>query len=318
MNFNRGFTLVEYLFLVSFLLIYIFYFFKINNAAKKLNTSGSTSVVKFVIRSVYFGLMALAALGPNFGVTEIEAKESGKDIFFAFDLSESMNASDIEPSRLDKAKGEVLELIKHFETDRIGVIVFNSEAYILSPLTFDHENVNLSIRLLNTSLLGIGSTDFNPVFTLLNEKMGNESKNRAKIAVLVTDGESHFAKSTSTIEALRKNQVGVYFLGVGTLGGAPVPDGVYFKKDKDKSEVRSFLDINQLSDYAKATGGDYFIVDNQRNDSPKLLESISKVTAVSTDMAHQTITYNKYIFFLLPALVLVSVDFLLNIKVLKI
>lgn len=317
MNFSREFTRVEYFFLISFILIYSVYFYRVFSAAKKLKTSANSSIFKFVIRSIYLGLMSLALLGPNFGITETEARASGKDIFLVFDLSESMNANDVEPSRLDKAKSEALNLIERFKADRIGIIVFNSDAFVYAPLTFDEENIKRSIQSLRTSLLEKGSTDFNGVFQLLNEKLGTGSGNRSKIAVVITDGESHYSLYSEEVKKLKNNKINVSFFGVGTLYGGKIPLMGEYKKDTNGEEIVTSLDIDQLNSIAKAVGGEYFLLNNHQNDSPKLAEKIAQVINSSDDINRHTVTYNKYVFFLLLALVFIGIDFLITVKVIK-
>lgn len=318
MNFSREFSRVEYLFLISFLLIYLFYFYRVFSAARKLNTSATSSIFKFLVRGIYLGLISLALLGPNFGVTETEARASGRDIFVVFDLSESMNANDVEPSRLDRARNEITGLANRFKSDRIGIMVFNSEAYVLTPLTFDQENIRNTLRTLRTSLLGKGSTDLNPVLALLSEKLGTGAQNRGKVGVIVTDGETHYPLDAREAALLKEKNIRLFFVGVGTLAGAriPVPDG--YKRDGEGKEVVTGLEVNSLNTYAKATGGEYFILNNRQNDLPALADRIAQVVTSSDDLNRQSVTYNKYIFFLLLALLLVGVDFLITVKVLKI
>lgn len=318
MNFSREFTQTEYFFLISFLLIYLIYFFRVFYAARKLKTTAISSIFKFIVRTLYLGLMILALLGPNFGVTEAEARASGKDIFLVFDLSDSMNANDVEPSRLDKAKSEALTLIDRFKADRLGIMVFNSEAYIFAPLTFDQENIKNSIRSLNTSLLKTGSTDLNPALNLLHEKLAENSKNRGKVAVIITDGEAHYGVSQPELDRLKRNNVHLYFYAVGTPDGGNIPQSGGFKKDKLGERVVTTLDIKSVSGFAKAAGGDYFILNNQQNDLPKLVEKIAQVVSSADDINQQTVTYNKYTFFLLLALVFIGIDFLITLRILKI
>lgn len=318
MNFSREFTRVEYFFLISFVLIYLFYFYRVFSAARKLKTSATSSVFKFLVRSVYLGLMSVALLGPNFGVTETEARASGRDIFLAFDLSESMNANDVEPSRIDKARSEVLRLIDRFKSDRIGIMVFNSEAYVLTPLTFDQENIRNSVRSLRSSLLGRGSTDINPVLALLNEKLGSGAQNRGKVGVIITDGEAHYPLEQQAAALVKRNNIRLFFVGVGTLGGGRIPVMQGYRQDKEGNDIITSLEVNQISTFAKTTGGEYFILNNLQNDLPALAEKMALVVSSSDDLNRQSVTYNKYIFFLLLALILVGVDFLITVKVLKI
>lgn len=318
MNFSRTFGQIEYLFLSVFIILYLIYFVRMITAARKLKVSANSLIFKFFIRSIYVSLIFLALLGPNFGVTETEARVSGKDIFIAFDLSESMNANDVEPSRLEKAKSETLKLVENFKSDRIGVLIFNSDAFVFSPLTFDSESIKSTIQSLKTSQLKNGSTDFNPVFTLLNEKFGSSTKERAKVAVIISDGEIHFPNDNREIEKLKQNNISLFFYAVGTTAGGKVPKGSSFKKDKEGNEVLSILDIENISKFSKQTGGNYFILDNEKNDREALTEAINQVFGSTVDINSHTVTYNKYIFFLLLALVFVSIDFLITVKVLKI
>lgn len=317
MNFSREFTRVEYFFLVSFLVLYLFYFYKVFSAARKLKTSATSSVFKFLVRSLYLGLMSLAALGPNFGVTETEARASGKDIFFAFDLSESMNANDVEPSRLDRAKNEVLELLGRFKTDRLGLVLFNSDAYVETPLTFDQENVRSSISALKTGMLSSGSTDFNPVVELLYEKLSQGSQNRGKVGVIITDGEAHYPLRAELAQALKRQNIRLFWVAVGTLSGGKIPQGQHFKVDREGQTVQTTLELQALSAFAKASNGDYFLLNNVQNSFPDLAEKMSVVSSAPDEVSRQSVTYNKYVFFLLLALVFVGIDFLITVKVLK-
>ncbi len=318
MNFSREFTRVEYFFMVSFVLMYLFYFYRVFSAAHKLKSTATSSIFKFLVRSLYLGLMSLALLGPNFGVTETEARASGRDIFVAFDLSESMNANDVEPSRLDKARSEMSALMERFKTDRTGIMVFHSEAYVLTPLTFDQENIRNSFRSLRTSLLGRGSTDLNPVLALLNEKLGTGVQNRGKVGVIITDGETHYPLDQREADLVKRNNIRLFFVGVGTLAGGRIPAMRGFKEDEEGKEVVTSLDVNRINAFAKATGGEYFILNSRQNDLPALADRIAQVVTSSDDLNRQSVTYNKYVFFLLLALVLVGVDFLITVKVLKI
>lgn len=318
MNFSRALNSAEYVFLVFFLLVYLIYFIRVFGAARKLKTTATSSVFKFIVRALYLGLISLALLGPNFGVTEMEARASGKDIILAFDLSESMNCNDVSPSRLDKAKIEGLGLVDRFKSDRIGLVAFNSESYLLTPLTFDQENVKATIQSLSVGMLPQGSTDFNPVYSVFNDKLGFSSQNRAKVGVLITDGESHYAYSRTLVKSLIEKKISVFFMAVGTLGGGKIPKMGGYKKDKEGEEVVTSLDISSISQNAKALNGQYYILNNHQNDVPKLVDKMSLVVGSSDDLKLQTVTYNKFVFFLLLALVFIALDFLITLKVLKI
>lgn len=319
MNWSREFSQTEVFFLVSFILIYIIYFGRVFYISKKLKTSAASSSLKFIIRSIYLGLMSLALLGPNFGVTELEARSASKDIYLAFDLSLSMNANDVEPSRLDKVKSEMLNLVDQLKTDKFGVMVFNSDAQVYSPLTFDHANLKNNISSLKTTLLPNGSTNFNAIFDLLINKFGINSKKdaQAKVTILITDGEGFGNIDNQYFDLVIKNNINLFIIGVGSQMGSKIPTLNGFKKDKNGQEVITVLDINQINEIAKQTKGQYFVVNNQRNQIAELIEKLNQVKTNSQTINQQTVTYNKYMYFLLIALVFIILDFLLTVNVLK-
>jgi Ca-activated chloride channel homolog len=319
MNWSREFSQTEIFFLVSFVLIYLIYFGRIFYISRKLKTSAASSSLKFIIRSIYLGLMSLALLGPNFGVTEFEARSASKDIYLAFDLSLSMNANDVEPSRLDRAKSETLNLIDEFKTDKIGLIVFNSAAQIYTPLTYDHQSLKNNINFLKTNLLPLGTTNFNSFFQLVVEKFGISTKkeNRAKVVILITDGENFENIDNQYFTQTKNNEINLFIIGVGSQMGSKIPTPNGYKKDHNGQEVLSVLDINQISEIAKKTNGQYFVLNNQRNQINELTEKLGQVKSSSENINQQTVTYNKYMYFLLIALVFVIFDFLLTVNVLK-
>jgi Ca-activated chloride channel homolog len=314
MNWGRAFTLNDYLYLVIFMVIYTIYFLRLRYIAKKLKTSSNASLIKFILRSVYMGLMSLALLGPSFGVTEKEAMAVGKEIYLSFDLSASMNANDLEPSRLDKGKNDILALVDKFEFNKIGLIIFNSTADIYAPLTFDHERIKSLILNLKTSMLPSGSTDYNAVFKLIVEKFKNRSG--LKIAVVVTDGESHVNVDEDILKEIKNNNIQMIFLGIGNTSGSKIPMFNGFKKDSKGAEIISKLDIKNIASICNQTNGAYFIISPNQNELSRLKTYISELKDSSKNTS-TAITYNKYIYFLIPAFLLIIFDFLITVNVLK-
>ncbi|MBL0300753.1 MAG: VWA domain-containing protein [Cytophagaceae bacterium] len=320
MNWSREFSNTEIFYLLSFLAIYLIYFVRIFIISKKLKASANSSFLKFIIRGLYFGALSLALLGPSFGITEIEARSTAKDIYLAFDLSQSMNATDVAPSRLEKAKNEILGLIDRFQSDKIGLIIFNSEAQLVVPLTYDHESLKSNISNLKTTLLSSGSSDLNPVFELVLNKFSasRSPKNHIKNCLIVTDGEFFEPTDAQFINQLKANKINITIFAIGTQIGSKIPVINGFKKDKAGNEVVSVLDIQQIAEISKKTAGKYFVANNQKNELNGMIENILSIKSSEMDINQQTVTYNKYSYFLLVALLLIIIDFLLTVNVLKI
>ena len=140
----------EVLFIVLFVVFYLFYILRVLRTARQLHTSYGKLFTKLVLRTLYFTLFIVALLGPSFGETTREIRSVGKDIMVAVDLSESMNAHDIAPTRLEKVKFELKNIVEEFNADRIGLVIFSSEAFMQCPLTYDQNALFLFIETLHS------------------------------------------------------------------------------------------------------------------------------------------------------------------------
>ena len=141
----------------------------------------------------------------------------GKDIYIAVDLSTSMNAFDVQPSRLEKVKFELKKIVEAFNSDRIGLIIFSSEAYVQCPLTYDQSALNLFIETLQTNLLESNGTDFAPALLslALDKLSGKEStitQQKSKVILLISDGEDFGETSRETAEQIEARGIKALYL----------------------------------------------------------------------------------------------------------
>lgn len=313
--------IVEFVFIGIFLLVYATYFIRLYLVARRLGTTARSVIIKFIIRGIYLGLCILGLLGPSFGVNEIEAQATGKDIFFVFDLSRSMDAIDIEPSRLEKTKFELIKNIDQLKSDRIGLIVFSSEAYTHTPLTFDRDAIRLFIQKLNTGLFVNNGTDLNAAFSLILKKFQASStlnSRKTKVIVLISDGEDFGKIEPNVIYALKQNKINLLTLGVGTPQGGLIRDGMDYKKDKNGQEVVSKLNAPYLINLTKTLNGKYFQLTNQVNGVSDLLKEVDRVESNWIDTRKMTVANNKYYYFVILALLLMIIDILFTVRTIKI
>ncbi len=321
MNWIKPLTIVEFVFIGIFLLVYATYFIRLYLVARRLGTTARSVIIKFIIRSIYLGLCILGLLGPSFGVNEIEAQATGKDIFFVFDLSRSMDAIDIEPSRLEKAKFEISKNIDLLKSDRIGLVVFSSEAYTHTPLTFDRDAVKLFIQKLNSNLFPRNGTDLNSAFALILKKfqsINSINSRKTKVIILITDGEDFGRIDQSVINELKKNRINLLTLGVGTPLGGQIREGDDFKKDSDGQVVVSKLNASYLVNLTKSLNGKYFQLTNQLNSVADLLKEADKVESNWIDTRKMTVANNKYYYFVILAFILMIIDILFTVRTIKI
>jgi Ca-activated chloride channel family protein len=289
--------------------------------ARRLGTTARSVIIKFIIRVIYLGLCILGLLGPSFGVNEIESQASGKDIFFVFDLSRSMDAIDIEPSRLEKTKFELIKNIDQLKSDRIGLIVFSSEAYTHTPLTFDRDAIRLFIQKLNTGLFINNGTDLNTAFKLILKKFqasSNLNSRKTKVIILISDGEDFGKIEPTIIYQLKQNKINLLTLGVGTPLGGQIREGIDYKKDKNGKEVVSKFNPTYLISLTKILNGKYFQLTNQVNGVSDLLKEVDRVESNWIDTRKMTVTNNKYHYFVILALILMIIDILFTVRTIKI
>ncbi|GAB3831172.1 hypothetical protein GCM10028895_48210 [Pontibacter rugosus] len=259
MTWYQTLTLLEILFGVLFVVLYVGYLLRVRKVALFFKQRPHGVWFKFVLRLLYTGLLIVAILGPSFGAMKKEIKTIGKDLYIAVDLSKSMDATDVQPSRLEKAKVETMRLINRFNSDRIGLMVFSTEAYIQSPLTYDQNALQLYAQTLRTSLLPHSGTDYAPLLQLTLEKLGQEVSpgadvQKARVLVLISDGEDFGNQVEQLAEQLREQNIRVYTLGIGTVEGSSIPDNRGFKKTSEGQTVLSKLNPEPLVQLAELTG----------------------------------------------------------------
>ncbi|MEL6535227.1 MAG: VWA domain-containing protein [Bacteroidota bacterium] len=321
MSWNNSLGSLEGFFILLFLLGYILYIVRTWRIATRLRSPWQNVVFKLILRSLWFALLIMALLGPSIGEAKKEVKAIGKDIYIAVDLSISMNAGDVQPTRLQKVKAELRKLVQAFSTDRLGLIIFSGDAFIQCPLTEDENILNLLISTLNTGLVPRTGTDFGPPLQLALDKLtGDESqvsRQTSKIILLISDGEDFGEDTEDVAEKIREAGISLYTLGVGTPEGAMIPVRNGFKKDRQGNLVTSQLNPADLKDLATMTGGRYFEISSGQNDIGRLIATIETIEGELRDAKEIDVSANRYYYFLALALALLALDVLLNIKVIK-
>jgi Ca-activated chloride channel family protein len=305
-----------------FLVAYAIYISRLLVVAKRMNTTFRPLIFKILIRSLALAFLIVALLGPSFGETTKEVKSEGKDIYIAVDLSQSMNAFDIQPTRLEKIKFELKNVVEAFSSDRIGLIIFSSEAFVQCPLTYDQSALSLFISTLNTSLVPNAGTDFGAplsmAFDKLDETESPITQQKAKIVLMISDGEDFGDETQEAAEQIVKSGIQLFALGVGTETGSKIRQANGFKRDREGQEVVTKLNSKSLRKLAVDTGGKYFEINENQNDVERLIRAINEVEGEVRDARTIDASANKFYFFLLGAIVLLALDALIRRKTLRI
>lgn len=304
-----------------FFLFYILFLVRVIKSTRRLGLPFRRVFIKTLMRSLYFILIISALLGPSFGDTSREIKTVGKDILICIDLSQSMNAMDVQPSRLSKVKFELKNIVDAFNSDRIGLIMFSSEAYLQCPLTYDNNALNLFIQTLNTEMVPNYGTDFGPPLDMAMEKLTDDdtviTRSKAKIVILISDGEDFGDNTSKVADELESEGISLFTLGVGTKKGSKIPIRTGFKKDRGGNEVVSKLNSNSLENLAEDTGGEYFEINESRNDTERLIGAINRVEGELREAKKVDATQNRYFYFLSAALLLMILDVLFSVRLIK-
>ncbi|WP_210489218.1 VWA domain-containing protein [Rufibacter aurantiacus] len=322
MTWYLPFTSMEFFFFLLFGVLYGGYLFRIKRLARQFSQKANTIYIKAIIRSIYMGLLVVALLGPSFGAMTKEIRTNGKDVYLAVDLSQSMKAQDVPPSRLEKVKLELQEFIQNSNADRIGLIGFSSEAFVLSPLTYDHGALDLFVQSLRTSLAPAEAAQLGPVLQLASQKFRetetSRETERSKILVVFSDGETFGENVQEAVSTLVYQGVRVYCIGIGTYAGGKIPEGRTFKKDGKGQTVLTKLEADVLKEVAQRTKGNYFEINQNISEMPRLLSAVNTVKSELRQAKVVEVAANKYLYPLLAALLLIALDVLWTIQVLKI
>lgn len=308
--------------IVIFVIAYIFYLLRLFAVVKGVKKMAIPLIGKFFLRSAAFALLILALLGPykKEHKGKAEAKIESKDIFIALDLSLSMDATDVPPSRIGRVKHELNKLISHFRGENIGLIIFSSQAYLQSPLTFDGNYLKMVLDGVKTGLVPSKGTDFfYPLqMALEKHKENSEVSSSAKVILLISDGEDFGDEAESIVDEIKKENIKLFALGVGTSKGSKIPYRSGFKKDKDGKDVVSKLNASDLKKLARLTSGNYYELGTSINQIPQLIDDLEDIKGE----VRKSKTVDKpldlqYHSLLLIAMIIIVIDALVSFKVLK-
>lgn len=250
---------------------------------------------------------------------EIEIDQKTSNIIFLLDVSNSMNAQDIEPSRLEQSKQILNKTLSKLTSEKVGIVVFAGEAQSMMPLITDYSSVNLYLENINSTLIKRQGTDFLLAVEEANKRLKNANFGAKKI-VLISDGEDNEANHNAAIAEAKRQNVSITTVGVGTEEGATIPEihfNLYedFKKDQNGEVVITKRETQALKSIARQTNAVYIDgnqLDIAVSDIVKDIQSMEKQTQVAKMMMKNTIHY--YQWFLGVALFLWFLIYFINPK----
>ena len=233
--------------------------------------------VKFWLLLAALALLIVMVARPQFGTKISHEKRMGIESIIAIDVSNSMLAEDVAPSRLDRSKMMVENLVDNFSNDKIGLIVFAGDAFIQLPITSDYVSAKMFLSSISPSMINTQGTDVAAAIRMAVHSF-TQQEGVGKAIIVITDGEDHEGGAIEAAKEAKEQGMRVYVLGVGSPNGAPIPtgDGDYLK-DNSGQTVMTGLNEQMCREIAQAGGGAYIHVENNSNAQEQLDSELDKL-----------------------------------------
>ena len=244
--------------------------------------SRARAVARTLLELVFFTTAVVALARPQWGAKLETVRRHGVDIVVALDTSYSMNAEDVSPSRLEKAKSEVRSLIGRLRGDRIGLVVFAGSAVVQCPLTLDYGAANLFLDAVGAGMVPEPGTALAAAITTSTAAFSTRER-KYKVLVIVTDGEDLEGDVAEATRRAKEDGVLIFTVGVGTPEGRPIPvrdekgDVVEYRKDPNGQVVLSRLDERTLAQIALETGGRYYRATTSEGELEAIYDEVSRL-----------------------------------------
>lgn len=284
------------------------------------NYSGSKPFFKFVLLMFAYSSLLIALANPQIGTKLEEVKRKGVELVIALDVSNSMLAEDIKPSRLERAKQEISNLIDKLENDKIGIIVFAGKSFIQLPLTSDYSAAKLMLSTVTTDIISTQGTAIGgAIETALG--MYSEDNTKSRVLIIISDGENHEDDAIGTARTASEKNIIIHSVGMGTVTGAPIP--IYqsnrivgFLKDNKNNTVMTKLVPEVLQQVAIASNGEFYT--SNEMDLLNILEKISKMEQLEFGVKQFANFESRFQYFLGLALFFLLIELLISERKIKI
>ena len=234
--------------------------------------------VKFWLVFTAIGLFAVLLARPQFGSKLEIVKRKGVEVMIALDISNSMLAQDVQPSRLEKAKRLISKLVDGMENDKVGMIVFAGDAFTQLPITSDYISAKMFLESINPSLISKQGTAIGAAISLAARSF-TPQEGVGRAIVVITDGENHEGGAVEAAKEAAKKGIQVNVLGVGLPDGAPIPIGGSndFRRDREGNVIVTRLNEAMCQEIAKVGNGIYVRVDNSNSAQKAINQEINKM-----------------------------------------
>ena len=226
--------------------------------------------------------LIISASGIQIGTQVKPVERKGVDLIFAVDVSVSMNAEDVKPNRLEKAKFEISQIIRQLKGDRVGIIVFAGASHLYLPLTSDYEAANLFLDQIATAMIPTQGTVISSALNSGLSAFSDESE-KFKVLILITDGEDHEGEAIGIAEKAAQTGIIIHTVGVGSVSGSLIPvfdkktGNTSYKRDRQGKLMTATLNEGILQELARAGDGVYVRFDNRAAHYKTITQAINQM-----------------------------------------
>ena len=283
-------------------------------AAISPEPSAKKRAIKAVLMVSVLLFIALALSGPEYGYKWQKIERKGIDIIIALDCSRSMLAEDIKPTRLDRAKREIVDLLTMLQGDRIGLVAFAGTAFMQCPLTLDYEAFHLFLKSLSPDFLPVGGSDIGTAISTCIQGF-DETADAQKAIILITDGENTGVDMITAAEKARAADIKLFCIGVGSEQGVPLPAKKGgFTKDASGKIVLTRIDTKALQQASVLTGGAYVrsVAGDMDLDMIYKQEIRGKMEAATLEGGRKQVWEDRYQWFLALAIIALVIEIFLS------
>lgn len=270
---------------------------------------------KFFLNLLILSSLIIALANPQIGSQLEKVKRKGIDIVIALDVSNSMLAQDIKPSRLERAKQSINRLLDDLENDRIGLVVFAGKAYTQLPITTDYAAAKLMLSTVSTNLVPVQGTSIGKAIEMASSAFNVEKSGKA--IIIITDGETHDEEAMEKVAEATEKGIRIFTIGLGLAEGAPIPvyrDGIMtgFKKDRSGSTIITRLDETMLQQIADAGKGIYVRASSSQIGLNRIFDEIKRLEQNTYDVKSYSDYEDRFQYFVAIALVLIFLNHIIN------
>lgn len=277
--------------------------------------SSHRPALKFWITFVALCFMVLLLARPQFGSKMETVTRQGIETVIALDISNSMLAEDVAPSRLEKSKNIISKLVESFADDKVGLIVFAGDAFIQLPITNDFISAKMFLESINPNLIARQGTNIKAAIDMATRSF-TPKEGIGKAIIIITDGENHEGGAKEAAKAAADKGMMVYVMGVGSPEGAPIPAerANDFRRDKEGNVIVTKLNELMCQEIAAAGNGVYIRIDNTNNAQKILQKEIDKLAKADVEITTYSDYNEQFMVMAWVAFVLLLLEMLLMVK----